>query len=88
MALAWHKTNKKWSADYAGRQYGKPYLPAVGHLPVAALKTQDFTALLRVIENKGFLETRSEPGSNSATSCAMPFSRDLPTVIRRSIWKV
>lgn len=28
-------------------------------MPVAKLKTQDFTALLRVIEDKGFLEVAS-----------------------------
>ncbi len=62
VALAWHKTNKKWSADYAARilaSMENHIFPAVGHLPVAALKTQDFTALLRVIENKGFLEVAS-----------------------------
>ncbi|EPT5172300.1 tyrosine-type recombinase/integrase, partial [Escherichia coli] len=62
VALAWHKTNKKWSADYAARilaSMENHIFPAVGHLPVAALKTQDFTALLRVIEDKGFLEVAS-----------------------------
>ncbi len=33
--------------------------PAIGHLPVTTLKTQHFTALLRVIEDKGFLEVAS-----------------------------
>jgi integrase len=33
--------------------------PAIGHLPVTVLKTKDFTALLRVIEDKGFLEVAS-----------------------------
>lgn len=54
VALAWHKTNKKWSADYAARilaSMENHIFPAVGHLPVAKLKTQDFTALLRVIED-------------------------------------
>lgn len=62
VALAWHKTNKKWSADYAARILASKenhIFPAVGHLPVAKLKTQDFTALLRVIEDKGFLEVAS-----------------------------
>ncbi|MBA0931707.1 integrase, partial [Escherichia coli] len=62
VALAWHKTNKKWSADYAARilaSMENHIFPAVGHLPVAKLKTQDFTALLRVIEDKGFLEVAS-----------------------------
>lgn len=33
--------------------------PTIGHLPVTLLKTQHFTALLRVIEDKGFLEVAS-----------------------------
>lgn len=33
--------------------------PAIGHLPVTMLKTQHFTALLKVIEDKGFLEVAS-----------------------------
>ncbi|RIF37774.1 integrase, partial [Shigella dysenteriae] len=62
VALAWHKTNKKWSADYAARilaSMENHIFPTIGHLPVATLKTQDFTALLRVIEDKGFLEVAS-----------------------------
>ncbi|EIO1811189.1 tyrosine-type recombinase/integrase [Salmonella enterica] len=62
VALAWHKTNKKWSADYATRilaSMENHIFPAIGHLPVTTLKTQHFTALLRVIEDKGFLEVAS-----------------------------
>ncbi|EEC0293611.1 DUF4102 domain-containing protein [Salmonella enterica subsp. enterica] len=62
VALDWHKTNKKWSADYASRilaSMENHIFPAIGHLPVASLKMQDFTALLRVIEEKGFLEVAS-----------------------------
>lgn len=62
VALAWHKTNKKWSADYATRilaSMKNHIFPAIGHLPVTLLKTQHFTALLRVIEDKGFLEVAS-----------------------------
>ncbi|EJM7988629.1 integrase arm-type DNA-binding domain-containing protein [Salmonella enterica] len=62
VALAWHKTNKKWSADYAARilaSMENHIFPAIGHLPVTTLKTQHFTALLRVIEDKGFLEVAS-----------------------------
>ncbi|EFB2356807.1 DUF4102 domain-containing protein [Escherichia coli] len=62
VALAWHKTNKKWSADYAERilaSMNNHIFPAIGHLPVTTLKTQHFTALLRVIEDKGFLEVAS-----------------------------
>lgn len=60
--LAWHKSNKKWSADYAARilaSMENHIFPAIGHLPVTTLKTQHFTALLRVIEDKGFLEVAS-----------------------------
>ncbi|HEY3590686.1 MAG TPA: integrase arm-type DNA-binding domain-containing protein [Buttiauxella sp.] len=62
VALAWHKTNKKWSADYAARilaSMENHIFPSIGHLPVTMLKTQHFTALLRVIEDKGFLEVAS-----------------------------
>lgn len=62
VALAWHKTNKKWSADYATRilaSMENHIFPTIGHLPVTTLKTQHFTALLKVIEEKGFLEVAS-----------------------------
>ncbi|EMH2328947.1 integrase arm-type DNA-binding domain-containing protein [Citrobacter sp. Cf224] len=62
VALGWHKTNKKWSADYAARilaSMENHIFPAIGHFPVTTLKTQHFTALLRVIEDKGFLEVAS-----------------------------
>lgn len=62
MALAWHKSNKKWSADYAARllaSMNNHIFPAIGHLPVTLLKTQHFTVLLRNIEEKGFLEVAS-----------------------------
>ena len=62
VAVTWHKTNKKWSADYAERilaSMKNHIFPAIGHLPVTMLKTQHFTALLRVIEDKGFLEVAS-----------------------------
>ncbi|SLJ90521.1 hypothetical protein SAMN03159434_101629 [Enterobacter sp. NFR05] len=79
VAVAWHKTNKKWSADYAERilaSMKNHIFPAIGHIPVTLLKTQHFTALLKVIEDKGFLEVASRTGSNSATLCVTPFSRD------------
>ena len=62
VAVAWHKTNKKWSADYAERilaSMKNHIFPAIGHQPVTMLKTQHFTALLKVIEDKGFLEVAS-----------------------------
>lgn len=62
VALAWHKSNKKWSADYAARllaSMNNHIFPAIGHLPVTLLKTQHFTVLLRNIEEKGFLEVAS-----------------------------
>ena len=89
VALAWHKTNKKWSADYAARilaSMENHIFPAIGHLPVATLKTQDLLLCCGLSRIKAFWKSRPEPGSNSATSCAMPFSRGLPKAIRRSIW--
>lgn len=86
VALAWHKTNKKWSSDSATRilaSMKNHIFPAIGHLPVTTLKTQHFTALLRVIERKAFWKSRPEPGSSFATLCVTPFSRDT----RRCIWK-
>ena len=62
IALKWHKTNKKWSPDYASRLLSsmrKHIFPAIGHLPVTTLKTKHFTSLLKVIEEKGFLEVAS-----------------------------
>lgn len=62
VALNWHKTNKKWSADYADRilaSIKNHVFPVIGHMPVTMLKTQHFTALLKVIENNGFLEVAS-----------------------------
>lgn len=54
VAVAWHKTNKKWSADYAEcilASMNNHIFPAIGHLPVTMLKTQHFTALLKVTED-------------------------------------
>lgn len=62
VALAWHKSNKKWSADYAARLLASMrnhIFPSIGHLPITTLKTQHFTMLLMVIEEKGFLEVAS-----------------------------
>lgn len=59
VALAWHKSNKKWSPDYARRIFASMnnhIFPAVGHIPLAMLRTPHFTALLKVIEDNGFLE--------------------------------
>lgn len=79
VALAWHKTNKKWSTDYAARilaSMDNHIFPAIGHLPVTILKTQHFTALLRVTRIKASLRSRPEPGSSSATSCVTLYSRE------------
>jgi hypothetical protein len=49
VALAWHKTNKKWSTDYAARflaSMDNHIFPAIGHLPVTILKTLHFTAFV------------------------------------------
>ena len=82
VALAWHKTNKKWSADYAARilaSMENHIFPAVGHLPVAALKTQDFTALLRVIEKVRF----SGRGAKMRTPHIVPLSRQAIALLKQ-----
>ena len=82
VALAWHKTNKKWSADYAARilaSMENHIFPAVGHLPVAALKTQDFTALLRVIEKVRF----SGRGAKMRTPHIVPLSRQAIAILKQ-----
>lgn len=76
VALAWHKTNKKWSADYATRilaSMENHIFPAIGHLLVTTLKTQHFTALLKVIEEKGFLEVASR------TRQPVPYGKGKPS---------
>lgn len=68
VALAWHKTNKKWSADYTYHilaSMKNHIFPA----PVTMLKTQHFTTLLKVMKIKIFWESRPVSSNNSETSC-------------------
>ncbi|EAZ2875088.1 TPA: integrase arm-type DNA-binding domain-containing protein [Salmonella enterica] len=84
VAVAWHKTNKKWSADYAERilaSMKNHIFPAIGHMPVTMLKTQHFTALLKVIEDKGFLEGVTAPPVKNHYP-ALPLER-LPELFER-----
>ncbi|BES84249.1 integrase [Pectobacterium araliae] len=59
VALAWHKSNKKWSQNTADRllaSMNNHIFPIIGHLPVTELKTRHFIELLKGIEKKGLLE--------------------------------
>ena len=90
VALGWHKTNKKWSPDYAERilaSMNNHIFPAIGHLPVTTLKTQHFTALLRVIEDKGFLEVASRTRQQLCNIMRYAVQQGLTETTRRSIWK-
>ncbi|MBU4682925.1 tyrosine-type recombinase/integrase [Cedecea davisae] len=62
VALAWHKSNKKWSQGTADRllaSLNNHVFPVIGHLPVTELKPRHFIALLKGIEEKGLLEVAS-----------------------------
>ena len=62
VALAWHKTNRTWSANHASRMLAainNHILPVIGEMPVTQLKAKHFTTLLKGIEEKGLLEVAS-----------------------------
>ncbi|MEG3128286.1 tyrosine-type recombinase/integrase [Pantoea cypripedii] len=62
VALAWHKSNKKWSQNTADRllaSLNNHVFPVIGHLPVTELKPRHFIDLLKGIEGKGLLEVAS-----------------------------
>ena len=62
VALAWHKSNKKWSQNTADRvlaRLNRHVFPTIGHLPVTELKSRHFIELLKGIEEKGLLEVAS-----------------------------
>ena len=49
VALAWHRSNKKWSqstADSLLTNMNNHIFPIMGHLPVTELKTRHFIDLL------------------------------------------
>lgn len=62
VALAWHKSNKKWSQNTADRllaSLNNHVFPVIGHLSVSELKPRHFIGLLKGIEEKGLLEVAS-----------------------------
>ncbi|ACI10811.1 MULTISPECIES: tyrosine-type recombinase/integrase [Enterobacteriaceae] len=62
VALAWHKSNKKWSQNTADRllaSLNNHVFPVIGHLSISELKPRHFIDLLKGIEEKGLLEVAS-----------------------------
>ena len=62
VALAWHKSNRKWSQNTADRllaSLNNHIFPVIGNLPVSGLKPRHFIDLLKGIEEKGLLEVAS-----------------------------
>ncbi|HHU0574108.1 tyrosine-type recombinase/integrase [Klebsiella pneumoniae] len=62
VALAWHKSNRKWSQNTADRllaSRNNHIFPVIGNLPVSELKPRHFIDLLKGIEEKGLLEVAS-----------------------------
>ncbi|HAG8181407.1 TPA: tyrosine-type recombinase/integrase [Escherichia coli] len=59
VALAWHKSNRKWSQNTADRLLNNHIFPVIGNLPVSELKPRHFIDLLKGIEEKGLLEVAS-----------------------------
>ncbi|EDQ6763569.1 tyrosine-type recombinase/integrase [Salmonella enterica subsp. enterica serovar Oranienburg] len=62
VALAWHKSNTKWSKNTADRllaSLNNHVFPVIGHLSVSELKPRHFIELLKGIEEKGLLEVAS-----------------------------
>ncbi|NYY74515.1 hypothetical protein DMH88_10135 [Escherichia coli] len=87
MALGWHKPTKvvAWIMQSAFSPAWKIIIsPGDWSFARHHAENTHFTALLRVIEDKGFLKSRPVPGSNSATSCVTPYSRDSPKTTRRA----
>ncbi|HCP1575268.1 TPA: integrase arm-type DNA-binding domain-containing protein [Escherichia coli] len=62
VAMAWHKSNRKWSQNTADRllaSLNNHIFPVIGNLPVSELKPRHFIDLLKGIEEKGLLEVAS-----------------------------
>ncbi|HGW4077020.1 TPA: tyrosine-type recombinase/integrase [Escherichia coli] len=62
VALAWHKSNRKWSQNTADRllaSLNNHIFPVIGNLPVSELKPRHFIDLQKGIEEKGLLEVAS-----------------------------
>ncbi|HDS9872321.1 TPA: tyrosine-type recombinase/integrase [Escherichia coli] len=62
VALAWHKSNRKWSQNTADRllaSLNNHIFPVIGNLPVSELNPRHFIDLQKGIEEKGLLEVAS-----------------------------
>ncbi|MEJ1545497.1 tyrosine-type recombinase/integrase [Escherichia coli] len=62
VALAWHKSNRKWSQNTADRllaSLNNHIFPVIGNLPVSELKPRHFIDLQKGIGEKGLLEVAS-----------------------------
>ncbi|MSL00708.1 tyrosine-type recombinase/integrase [Escherichia coli] len=62
VALAWHKSNRKWLQNTADRllaSLNNHIFPVIGNLPVSELKPRHFIDLQKGIEEKGLLEVAS-----------------------------
>ncbi|HCP2161083.1 TPA: tyrosine-type recombinase/integrase [Escherichia coli] len=62
VALAWHKSNRKWSQNTADRllaSLNNHIFPVIGNLSVSELKPRHFIDLQKGIEEKGLLEVAS-----------------------------
>ena len=62
VALAWHKSNRKWSQNTADRllaSLNNHIFPVIGNLPVSELKPRHLIDLLKGIEEKDLLEVAS-----------------------------
>ncbi|EMY0337505.1 tyrosine-type recombinase/integrase [Escherichia coli] len=62
VALAWHKSNRKWSQNTADRllaSLNNHIFPVIGNLPLSELKPRHFIDLQKGIEEKGLLEVAS-----------------------------
>ncbi|SYE44281.1 integrase [Klebsiella pneumoniae] len=66
VALAWHKSNRKWSQNTADRllaSMNNHIFPVIGNLPVSELKPRHFIDLLKRIEEKVCWKLRPARGS-------------------------
>lgn len=62
VAIEWHATNKKWSAEHSKRvlkSLEDNLFPAIGKRNIAELKTRDLLAPIKVVEQSGRLEVAS-----------------------------
>ncbi len=79
VALAWHKSNKKWSENTADRllaSMNNHIFPVIGTMSVSELKPRHFITLLKGIEEKGLRKLHPVHASTSGISCATPCIMD------------